>query len=176
MQQWWADQEAVLYPAEQVPKIIEWLGYQTPDTWHQIVLTWNYDFSLEVLAWILEQENCDRGTAARVFLVEGVGYWIWDALDDEARAMDETHVCNIVLRNWKRYKTSELKHGYDVPKKIIELVSNKSFTGHLAKSPVKEILDYDGKREANSKYASEDGKIVIDFDFWVKSKGIELMN
>lgn len=174
LQKWWADPEVVVVPARQTEQIIEWLGQQSPDTWHQVVMTWNYDYGDKVLSWILAQENCDRGTAARIFLVEGVGHWLWDAFGDKNNANDETHVCNIVLRNWSRYKSGELKHGYDIPDQMLELVQKKGGMGFLKNYPLQEIMGYEGSREAVSQYGSEDGKIVVALDFWMKAKGIEL--
>lgn len=174
LQKWWADPEVVVIPARQTEQIIEWLGQQSPDTWHQVVMTWNYDYGDRVLSWILEQENCDKGTAARIFLVEGVGHWLWDAFENESNAQDKAHVCNMVLRNWRRYRTGELKHGYDIPEQILQLVQEKGDKGGFENSPLQEIISYEGNREAVSKYGSEDGKIVIAFDFWMKSKGFEL--
>ena len=95
LNQWWADPDVLIVPAGEPEKTIEWLKDQTPETWHQVVMTWNYDYGDNVLTWILNQENCDRGTAARIFRVEGFGHW----LHDIALADDKNHVCNVALAN-----------------------------------------------------------------------------
>lgn len=174
LSKWWSDPDVVICPAGETERIIEWLGQQTPETWHQVVMTWNYDYGVEVLLWIVSQDQCDRGTAARIFLVEGVGHWLWDALGDAGKASDEPHVCRAVLENWKRYSTAEFIHKFDVPDRILELIEEKGSESRFANSPLKEIIDYRGTRDAVSKYESEDGKIVVSLDHWMKSNGIAM--
>ncbi|KZK80272.1 hypothetical protein PsW64_02836 [Pseudovibrio sp. W64] len=173
---WWADPEVLIIPADETDQIIEWLGHQTPDTWHQVVMNWNWDAGNEVLSWILAQDNCDKGTAAYIFLVEGVGHWLWGALADADKAHDTKHICRIVLDNWHRYITGELKHEYDddIPDQLIEMLREKGDEHQLADTPLKEIMHYEGTRGAVSKYASEDGKIVIALDYWMKTKSLEI--
>ncbi|SFU13938.1 protein of unknown function [Pseudovibrio denitrificans] len=172
---WWADPEALIVPAGETDQIIEWLAQQTPDTWHQVVMSWNYDYGDRVLSWILAQENCDQGTAARIFLVEGVGYWLWDVLADVNVANDKTNVCRLVLDNWHRYTSAELKPEYkDIPDQLIESLKKIDDDHYLSSTPFKEIMAYEGTREPSSKYASDDGKIVIALDHWMEAKGIEI--
>ncbi|MEM8653591.1 MAG: hypothetical protein AAGF36_02520 [Pseudomonadota bacterium] len=121
-----------------------------------------------------EQENCDSGTAARVFLVEGVGHWIWPSFGNKARVLNEAHLCNIALRNWNNYKSGELEHGYDVPDQVLEMVADRGHEGRLLGAPSKEIFACKGKREAVPEYSLEDDKIVVALGFWLKSKGLKI--
>lgn len=173
MMEYWGDPDVLIVPAGETDQIIEWLKGQTPDTWHQVVMRWNYDYGDKVLAWILDQDACDRGTAARVFLVEGCGHWLWEALSEEGAKPDPSHVCRIVLRNWHSYKTGEFNGHYDdgVPEALLDLAAKNGESSECAGTPYKEILAYEGRRAPNSKYESEDGKIVIAMDYWMKEKG-----
>lgn len=42
---------------------IDVLRQMTPDDWHEIALTWNWDAGVEALDWITSQPTCDRATA-----------------------------------------------------------------------------------------------------------------
>lgn len=173
--EYWADADNVVIPSGEPQQMLDWLVKQEPDTWHNVVLSWNYDHNGQVLNWILSQERCDRGTAARVFLVEGVGHWLWDALSAPGTAQDDQHVCNIVLRNWQRYQTAELRPNFAVPDQVRALLRENEEHA-LSRNPVlHEILNYIGTRDAESAFGSEDGKIVVTFDHWVKANRIELL-
>ncbi len=170
LMQYWTDPEVLVIPAGETDRIIEWLGQQTPNTWHKAVMTWNYDYGDKVLSWILQQDSCDRGTAARIFLDEGFGHW----LGDKDLANDENHVCLIALDNWHRYTAGALKHGMTVSEADHSKVQDVADWPEYANLPLAEIIGYEGTRDARSKYGSEDGKIVIAFDYWLKEKGIEI--
>ena len=177
MMQWWSDDDAIIIPAGEDARIIDWLQQQDADTWHQVVLSWNYDHGDKVLPWILTQDKCDQGTAAQVFFVEGIGHWLWDALADTKKAQDPDHLCSLVLKNWSRYRTSELKpNAQNIPDSLAKMILEKGDQGHFAGTPLSDIMRYCGTRETVSKFASEDGKIVIDLEYWIKSKGIEITN
>lgn len=137
-------------------------------------MTWNYDYADEVLAWILQQERCDKGTAARVFLVEGMAYWLFDAAKNADLANDETNVCRIVLKNWHRYRTSEFNHNYEVSEEMLNNVLGMRTEDYLVDTPLEEIMTYQGKHDAVSDYESSDGRIVVSMNVWMKSKGIEI--
>lgn len=165
---WWAAPDVVIIPARATRNIIEWLNEQDSDTWHNVVMSWNYDYGDEVLSWILKQDECDRGTAARIFLVEGLGRW----LGDEQLANDRNHLCHIALSNWQRYKRGELHHGLEIPHDRKTWVNEVSKQACYANMPIQNIMNFTGKREAVSKYGSDDGKIVVAFKHWIKTQGI----
>jgi hypothetical protein len=171
---YWADPDYVVIPAGQTERIIDWLAQQDPDTWHKVAQGWNFDNGDDVLTWILDQDRCDRGTAAHVFLVEGVGHWLWDVLGGHA-APDDPHLCKTVLKNWTRYQTGDLKHHYDIPQDLFDLIAKKPEHPLSHDPALRAILAYEGTRDAESIYESQDSQIVIDFDHWIKAKGITLI-
>lgn len=171
--QYWADPDHCIIPAGQTDRIIAWLEQQTPDTWHKVVMNWNYDHGDAVLSWILTQPACDKGTAARVFRIEGLGHWLAEVLADPAKADDTTHVCRIVLDNWHRYSAGELSPGAEeVPDWLQKRLAENAGADIVANTPLHAVLAYKGTRDAVSEFASEDGKIVVDFDHWAKANGI----
>lgn len=167
---YWEDPSYIVVESGKPELIIDWLSLQTPDTWHRVVMTWNYDYGDKVLAWVLQQENCDKGTAARVFDVEGLGHWLWDA----ELATDKNHLCSIILDNWERYSSGELYHYPQDQKKLLELVHKCIGDKRYAGTPILDVASYSGFRAAQSMFESQDGKIVVAFDHWVKMKGIDI--
>lgn len=167
---YWEDPSCVIVPVGQTEKIIRWLSQQTPETWHCVAMTWNYDYNDKVLSWILQQDRCDKGTAARIFDVEGVGHWI----GDKSLADSQNHLCSIVLRNWNRYQTGKFHHEPQDRALIQERVRKSMADGLYAGTPILDVAQYSGTRKAVSEFESEDGKIVVAFDHWVQTNGIEI--
>ncbi|MBM7846332.1 DUF4274 domain-containing protein [Herpetosiphon giganteus] len=46
-----------------------------PLQWHQMMLQWNWDGNLEPIWWIIQQPNCDFGTALLIFWRANAGYY-----------------------------------------------------------------------------------------------------
>ena len=167
---YWGDPNYVIVNAGQPDAVIDWLSKQTPETWHRVVMTWNYDHEDKVLSWILNQEKCDKGTAARVFDVEGLGHW----LGDRQLASNPNHLCSIVLKNWQRYRSGEFNHRPQDKKGILEQVRKHMADGLYVGTPILEVVQYEGSRDAVSEFEAEDGKIVVAFDHWAKTNGVEI--
>jgi hypothetical protein len=47
--------------------IISWLEEQRSEVWHAIGDNWNWDYGLDPLIWLVQQPECDAGTARSVF-------------------------------------------------------------------------------------------------------------
>jgi hypothetical protein len=169
---YWEDPNYVIVEAGQPEAIIDWLRSQTPETWHCVVMTWNYDYEDKVLSWVLQQEDCDKGTAARVFDVEGLGHWI----GDKTLAESPNHLCSIVLDNWTRYRSAEFRHAPQDQEVILERVQKAMADGLYVGTPILDVVQYSGSRDAVSEFGSQDGKIVVAFDHWIKSNGIEILD
>lgn len=167
---YWEDPNYVIVKAGQPDAVIDWLNKQTPETWHLVVMTWNYDHEDKVLSWILNQENCDKGTAARIFDVEGLGHW----LGDEKLARNPNHLCSIVLNNWNQYRSGEFRHSPQDGKLILERAQKHMADGLYVGTPILEVAQYEGSHDAASEFEAEDGKIVVAFDHWAKINGIEI--
>ena len=46
----------------------DWLRRADPDQRHVAALSWNWDYGLAPLLWIIRREDCDKATALHVFL------------------------------------------------------------------------------------------------------------
>jgi hypothetical protein len=167
---YWEDPNYIVVRSGQPELTIAWLSEQTPETWHHVVMTWNYDYHDKVLSWVLRQENCDRGTAARVFDVEGLGHWLWDP----KLSTDKDHLCSIILEQWHLYRSAEFLHHPQDHERLLAHVDKCLGNGLYANTPILEVARYSGVRDAQSMFESEDGKIVVAFDYRVKKNGIEI--
>ena len=56
-------------------QFLHWVQAQRPDTWHLVMFGWEYDDDSynSALSWILDQPQCDVGTAARFFFLAAMG-------------------------------------------------------------------------------------------------------
>ena len=166
---YWEDPSYIVVESGQPDLTINWLSQQTPDTWHRVVTTWNYDHENKVLSWVLKQNNCDKGTAANVFCIEG--------LADDYLARKDSRLCSTILERWGRYSSGELYHepkNSGDQKVLIERVQNYVASGLYEEKPILDVAKYSGSRAAVSKFESQDGKIVVAFDHWLKTNGIEI--
>ena len=72
-----------------IERLKAWLPLQTPETWHKVALTWNWDNGIEVLDWILDQSTCDRGTAIAVYRLGQPDYFAEQYLSLEAMRAED---------------------------------------------------------------------------------------
>ncbi|SLN22070.1 DUF4274 domain-containing protein [Pseudooctadecabacter jejudonensis] len=152
--------------------VIPWLSQQGPETWHVVATGWNYGYGVDPLRWILTQQACDRGTAAQVFLVEGMGHWLWDVRANARVFDDDTHLCRLILDRWDSYGGSAFRPTVPVHENQYRDAKAMQDAPPLADTPLAQILDYQGEGQAVSKYEAMDGKIVQSFDRWLDGKGI----
>ncbi len=172
--QYWAEPDYIIIDANKTDEIIAWLEQQTPETWHNVALTWNYDAGDRVMRWMLDQDTCDKGTAAQIFCVEGVGTWLGEAVAATDLAKDKEHLCQVALSRWDSYETGDFKPNYSVPEHVFSMIEEQADNPLFSGRPIKEILSFQGQRKAVSEFGSQDGMIVVDFDHWLGLKGITI--
>lgn len=63
-----------------------YLAQTTPEDWHQVAWSWNWDAGTAQMQWIIRQPNCDRGTALLVCWYAGPRYLAQCASRDEVRS------------------------------------------------------------------------------------------
>lgn len=61
-----------------------YMAEATPEDWHQVAWSWNWDAGTEPLQWIIRQPNCDRGTALLIYWHAGPRWMAQYASRDEA--------------------------------------------------------------------------------------------
>jgi hypothetical protein len=47
--------------------LLEWLKDRGPEDWHRSACTWNWDNEMTAMDWVLDQPDCDAGTATTLF-------------------------------------------------------------------------------------------------------------
>ena len=98
-------------------EFLRWVQAQTPDTWHLVMFGWEYDDDSynSALSWILDQPQCDVGTAARFFFFAATGLATGDPekLRSYHRAQWELMKKAADLWSAGHYLQSELDPGLD---------------------------------------------------------------
>jgi GNAT superfamily N-acetyltransferase len=61
--------------------LMSWLQEATPDQWHQVADGWNWGSGCDILRWIVEQPDCDKGTALLIFWRGEPSYYWGEATD-----------------------------------------------------------------------------------------------
>jgi hypothetical protein len=52
---------------DEVDIFLAWLQENGADEWHRWAISWNWDHGTELFEWIVDQPNCDRGTALSLY-------------------------------------------------------------------------------------------------------------
>ena len=156
---------------------LRWVKVQSPDTWHEIVLGWDYNCGDrdDVLAWILDQPNCDLGTVAQFFFTAALGL-----ADEDPEKLSPLYrrgwlQMKRVADNWQRghYVRSELKHRvepYDI-KYYDDLVARRQAEGNplpwTVPGPQERRF---GMREPDSSYSYKPGHLRLTFAVWKRHR------
>jgi len=99
---------------EDGPRLARWLRTRaTPDDWHACALTWNWDFGLQPLFWIIRREDCDVATALHIFSLAEPSYYI--TFNHRPEEIPEVNIegfwlSSEIFERWRSgfYKRSEL--------------------------------------------------------------------
>ena len=95
-------------------------------------------------------------------------------MGDDARIGDETHICNVVLRNWPRYGSGRFDHDYDGSNWVRNRVDQTAAAYPDKAAILSEIMRYDGTEHAKSRYCAEDGNIIVALEHWARENGHDL--
>lgn len=63
----WAETQSGLAPVKRISQFVAWLPTANPDEWHGVAASWNWDFGIQPLRWIVSQPACGIATAALIF-------------------------------------------------------------------------------------------------------------
>jgi Domain of unknown function (DUF4274) len=156
--------------------LLRWVQVQTPDTWHELIESWNYNNGgrlNSVLGWIIDQPNCDLSTAAKFFFTCAIGL-----ADQEPSSLDSWYrgdweLMKRVADNWSRglYSQAELRLGVDASdiRYYDDLVEQRNERGQpLAwKIPDPQSRRF-GTRSHVSAYHFEHGHLSLSFATWMR--------
>jgi len=100
-------------PSQRTYWIIEWLGRQGPAEWHGLAETWGWGDGVEApLRWIIQQPDCDRGTAATIFWLSEPSYYLNQGDDYEHPTKS---MALEIIERWRAglYKSGKFDFGGD---------------------------------------------------------------
>ena len=147
------------------------------DDWHELVCNWNWDNAREdVLQWIVQQDECDTGTALRLIFDS-------DLLDDAVwfKSPEGAHITSnpeveLIIEAVDRiragaYRTHEFA-GFSDKKElaIFEKIRARVAAKDESLAISDECLAAPGSRQHAAKYHWSDGKIRYHPDYWSKQK------
>lgn len=94
-------------------RLTSWLKDKDPDVWFVITDYINWDNRRSVIKWIVQQPQCDKANAAKIFWAADPGFIAQKMASGEgvaAWALDDWAPGEIVLKNWRRgfYQRAEL--------------------------------------------------------------------
>lgn len=141
-----------------------------PDDWHEIVLNWNWDHGVGELAWITARRDCDRATAT-IALASG-------KCGKHATHTEGAH-------EWKhagfvRTLAARLENGFYPIADLTPQLSMRKRAAYGAEletaratgeSPWRipeGLLDWEGVRTHQPKYAITDGRLHYHYEYWLK--------
>jgi Domain of unknown function (DUF4274) len=83
------------------PALASWLMQEsTPDDWHRFVPSWNWDYGIEPLLWIIQQKDCDRATALTAFYWTRPGQFLVERAKVQQYALDSFDLINEVRQRF----------------------------------------------------------------------------
>ncbi|GAA3856860.1 DUF4274 domain-containing protein [Celeribacter arenosi] len=171
--QLWETEGKLDIPHDQIQS---WLKEQNPDTWHKIAMSWHYDYDPSPLLWIVNQPDCDFGTACQIFGTEGHSFMTtptWQELGDSAHQAS-WKMCNTIVERWQAnsFATADLKPATGAMRTYqIMAPRHKDAGTPLTWDVPDHVFHYEGTRDAQSQYTSFEGQIYWNFDFWQKLAG-----
>ena len=160
-------------------RVIEWLKLQTPDTWHAVSESHNYDSSVEPLLWIVQQPEVDLGTLVNLFSIDAEN---WTNEPDVTKIETYYHAA------WRTVKAAERKMASGIfgSKELIPSHSSDAASWvyqpeDLMKTGLPPAFHlplaargYEGKRHAVSDYMAADGLITWTLDKFISETGLKL--
>lgn len=107
-EKWVTETELEFSEADFIP----WLKTQTYETWHEVVLGWNWDNGPKELLWISSQPECDMGTACHLFFSGAAGFLKYETQKKAPSDWDKQYwqMFKTIAQRWteKTFKNSEL--------------------------------------------------------------------
>jgi hypothetical protein len=149
---------------------LDLIKQMSPDDWHEIVLNWNWDHGTAELDWITARRDCDRATAVVALAAGKCG--------KHATHTEGAH-------EWKhagfvRTLAARMENGfYPIAELKLELSMRKrtQYEAELEmaratnESPWRipeGLLDWEGVRAHQPKYAVTDGRLHYHYEYWLE--------
>jgi len=148
---------------------LDLIKQMNPDDWHEIALNWNWDDGVSELDWITARRDCDRATALVALCAGKCG-------------KHATHTIGVHEEKYSgfvRTLASRLENGfYPIADLTLELSMRKRWTFEqeldaamaTGQSPWRlpdGLLDWEGVRTHQPKYAITDGRLHYHYEYWL---------
>lgn len=86
--------------------VFDWVRQQDSEGWHGYAVSFNWDDGTEIARWIVDQPDCDKGTALYLYYAAQPGYYVRYPSLEAARAIyvDEEALALMlaICANWSR--------------------------------------------------------------------------
>lgn len=99
---------------DELSLFLDWLAENGPDEWHRWATNANWDYSTDLMRWVIDQEQCDKGTALSIYYMAQPDFYeqfatVEAALADMASEGAELMIAICV--NWAagRYRTYDIR-------------------------------------------------------------------
>lgn len=149
---------------------LDLIKQMSPDDWHEIVLHWNWDHGTAELDWITGRRDCDRATAVIALAAgkcgkhathtEGAHEWKHAGFVRTLAARMENGF----------YPTAELRLELSMRLRAqyeAELEAARA-TGESPWRIPEALLDWEGVRTHQPKYAITDGRLHYQYEYWLE--------
>ncbi|MEQ1492857.1 MAG: hypothetical protein ABL932_20115 [Terricaulis sp.] len=142
----------------------------SPDDWHEIALTWDWNWGTSELEWITKQRECDRATAVFVLCSGSPG----DVARQRARR-DEDEIAPFIRDLAARveggfYQNAAFGLALPMRQRLAfeaELATARA-TGTSPWQIPTELISYEGPRPHEPRYAVSDGRAHFAYSFWLQ--------
>lgn len=146
--------------------LIELVRKMSPDDWHEIALRWDFDDSIDELAWITSQRACDRATA--VYILCSLRPGLIAASLDQGRHRQFAYTLAARLENgfyanadFGLQLTLRMRRDFE---REIETAAN---TGESPWRLTADLVSHPGRAHA-PKYTLVDGQVRYHYDYWLE--------
>ena len=122
---------------------IAWLAETTPEIWHYVASQWDWDWGVEPLAWIAQQQECDAGTAAMLFWKSGEAEDYLPFGDAEPTEDEDLMVADMeehIAGRFERDEFGPMRFAFD------ERLVLPHFPSRLEKLYMEERMDWDAHK------------------------------
>jgi hypothetical protein len=141
-------------------RMIAWLKQRGPDDWHFVGSNLNWDTSMEVIQWILDQKDCDKATAAMMFWLSSPDYFLAFP-NREALAADRYASVNI--------------GNFDFTRKLVDRWNSGFYTrSNIAYAPLSHVVE--NYRRTEAQYAANGLPWTVGDDIGAVRRGVDVLS
>lgn len=108
--------------------VMDYLKSGDAIAWHRVAQTWNWGWPLQPLKWIIDQPECDQGTALTLFWYSEPGYCLLQPEQD--RSKQDFLFPLYILERWKMKAFRNNVIAFPGPGDLSDSGTNDHWIGH----------------------------------------------